>query len=95
MNDYSKGKINYSVSAVENNEGKFVCIHEKEENRAGNQTVCKGVAIPIELIDEIIAGISNISKIKESKSHLNEGHLNEDKEENKDEEDEKTDPSLF
>ena len=69
LNDYNKGKIHYALSTAENDEGKFVCIHEKKENRTGSLAVCKGVSIPIELIDKII---DDLSKIKESKSHLNE-----------------------
>lgn len=69
LNDYSKGKLNYSLSIAENEKGRFVCIHEKKENRTGNLAVCKGISIPVELIDKFI---SDLSKIKQ-------GHLNEDK----------------
>src|SRR3989344_1945984 len=43
LNDHEHGKVHYSISTVENNDGKFVCIHEKRENRMGNQTICSGV----------------------------------------------------
>ena len=33
LNEHEKGKVFYSISTVENNGGKFVCIHEKRENR--------------------------------------------------------------
>ena len=48
LNDHETGKIHYTISTVENKEGKFVCIHEKRENRTGNQTVCSGIYIPFE-----------------------------------------------
>ena len=69
LNDYSKGKFKYALSISENEEGKFVCIHEKMENRNGNLAVCKGVSVPIELIDNIM---DDLSKIKQGKGHLNE-----------------------
>ena len=62
LNEYSKGKVRYSISTVENNEGKFVCIHEKRENRMGNHTVCKGINIPVELIDELIDELTKVKK---------------------------------
>lgn len=62
LNDCNKGKAKYSASIVENSQGKFVAIHEKRENRSGNQTVCNGVSIPIELIDDFI---KTLSKAKE------------------------------
>ena len=74
LNDYNKGKLHYSLSTAENEEGKFVCIHEKKENRTGNLAVCKGVSIPIELIDNII---DDLNKIKQGKGNLKEEHLNE------------------
>ena len=62
LNDYAKGKSLYAVSTVENSEGKFVCIHEKRENRSGNQTVCRGISIPVEFIDNLIKDISKIKR---------------------------------
>ena len=62
LNDYTKGKINYSISTAENNEGKFVCIHEKRENRTGNHTVCKGIAIPIELVESLINELGKVKR---------------------------------
>ena len=66
LNDYNKGKSLYAVSAVENSEGKFVCIHEKRENSLGSYTVVRGIALPVELIDDFIKTLSNakISKFK-------------------------------
>ena len=62
LNDYSKGKAIYTISTVENNEGKFVCIHEKRENRSGNHTVCKGITIPVEIVDKLISELEKIKK---------------------------------
>ncbi|MEK6827946.1 MAG: winged helix-turn-helix domain-containing protein, partial [Nanoarchaeota archaeon] len=62
LNDYAKGNSLYAVSTVENSEGKFVCIHEKRENRSGNQTVCRGISIPVEFIDNLIKDISKIKR---------------------------------
>lgn len=62
LNEYTKGKVQYTISTLENEQGKFVCIHEKRENRLGNHTVCKGMAIPVELIDEFIKDISKLKK---------------------------------
>ena len=86
LNDYNKGKLHYSLSTAENEEGKFVCIHEKKENRSGSLAVCKGVSIPIELIDEIINDINKLKTGRLNDDHSNEEHLNEDK---------NTDSSLF
>lgn len=63
LNDYSKGKTRYTISAIENEQGKFVCIHEERENRTGTYSVCSGVTIPIELIGNLIADLNKI-KIK-------------------------------
>ena len=62
LNDFDKGKAQYSVSTVENTQGRFVCVHEKRENRAGNQAVCSGVSIPVELVDNFISILSGIGK---------------------------------
>ena len=83
LNDYDKGKLHYSLSTAENESGKFVCVHEKKENRTGSLAVCRGVSIPIELIDNIV---DDLNKIKQGKGHLKEEPLNEDK---------NTEPSLF
>lgn len=58
LNEYAKGKAQYAVSSVTNNEGSFVCIHEKRENRSGNPAVCSGISIPVELIDDLIKTLS-------------------------------------
>jgi len=60
LNDYNAGKIQYSLGIVEDKEGKFVCIHEKRENRMGNHAICKGINIPIELIGEFIETLSKV-----------------------------------
>ena len=62
LNDYEKGKVQYSTSTIENSEGSFVCIHEKRENRAGNYTVCKGITVPVELIDKLVNELGKIKK---------------------------------
>ena len=64
-NEYTKGKAKYAISTVKNNDGNFVCIHEKRENRMGNHTVCKGIAIPHELINEVI---TELEKVKNNKN---------------------------
>ena len=74
LNDYNKGKLHYSLSTAENESGKFVCIHEKKENRTGNLNVCKGISIPVELIHDLVA---DLSKIKQDRGHSNKEHLNE------------------
>ena len=66
LNEYNKGKVLYAISTVENDRGKFVCIHEKRENRLGNHTVCKGVDIPFELIDDLIEQFNKIKKANPS-----------------------------
>ena len=62
LNEYSKGKAKYEISTVESREGKFVCIHEKRQNRLGNHTVCKGINIPVELIDNVITELNKVKK---------------------------------
>ena len=62
LNDYNKGKFQYSIGTVENNEGSFVCIHEKRENRSGNPAVCSGISIPAELIDNVIETLNKAKK---------------------------------
>lgn len=62
LNEYSKGKVRYTLNRVENKEGKFVSIHETRENRLGNHTVCSGVSIPVELIDDIIKTFRKVKK---------------------------------
>ena len=62
LNDYDIGKAQYSVGIVENNEGKFVSLHEKRQNRLGSHTVCKGVNIPLELIDDLVKELSKAKK---------------------------------
>ena len=62
LNEYNKGKSSYRLSLVQNKEGKFICIQEKNENRLGNNRVCRGIAIPLELIDNFVADINKIKK---------------------------------
>ncbi|MEK6983591.1 MAG: winged helix-turn-helix domain-containing protein [Nanoarchaeota archaeon] len=62
VSDYDKGDARYAVSTVENSEGKFVCIHEKRENRLGSYVTLRGMAIPFELIDDIIFVLSKTKK---------------------------------
>lgn len=57
LNDYDLGKVRYSVSMVENDKGRFVCIYEKRETRTGTYGICKGVLIPTELIESIFKEI--------------------------------------
>jgi len=60
LNDYDHHGIHYSISAVENSQGKFVCIHEQKENRQGQHAVSKGVLIPFSLIEDIIKALSKL-----------------------------------
>ena len=62
LDEYAKGKAIYSVSIAESNEGNLVCIYEKRENRLGNQTICKGVHIPLELIEDIVKTLNKVKK---------------------------------
>ncbi len=62
LNEYSRGKARYTLGTVENKEGKFVCIHEKRENRLGNYTILRGIAIPVELIDNLIKDFDKVKK---------------------------------
>ena len=64
----AKGKALYVTSILKDNEGSFVRIHEKRQNRLGNYTVCSGIAIPIELVNEFIEALNKVKK-----SYLNEG----------------------
>jgi len=66
LNDYDKGSVRYSVSTIKNAEGSFICIQEKRENRSGNYAVCKGITIPIELVDNFTSSFGKINK-----AHLN------------------------
>ena len=62
LNELSKGKSKYAISLVDNSEGRFVCIQEKKENRMGNQAVCKGIHIPVEIIDELVKELGKVKK---------------------------------
>ena len=62
LNEYSIGKAKYEISIVENNGEKFACIHEKRQNRLGNHTVCKGINIPADLIDDLIKELKKVKK---------------------------------
>ena len=62
LNEYSKGKAKYVISTVGNSKGKFVCIHEKRQNRLGNHTICSGINIPLELIDNFITELNKVKK---------------------------------
>ena len=64
LNDYSKNKRLYTISTIKNSEGAFVCIHEKEVDRSGNQAVCSGVSIPLELVDDLIKTLSKAKQFK-------------------------------
>ena len=58
LNEHSTNKAAYAFSTVKNSEGNFVCIHEKRQNRLGNYTTCKGINLPVELIDIFIAELN-------------------------------------
>ena len=70
LSDYNKDKVVYTFTTVGNSDGSFVCIHEKRENSLGSYTVVRGIALPVELIDDII---NTLKKAKEqSKKHTKE-----------------------
>lgn len=56
----TKGKARYIISALVNEHGHFVCLHEKKLNRVGTYTIISGITVPIELIGEIIETIKNV-----------------------------------
>lgn len=72
----NKEKVKYTIATVENGDGKFVCTHEKRETSLGTPKVLRGIAIPIELLDEFInclikiksrySDIKQFSKIKKA-----------------------------
>ena len=62
LNDYSSGNTTYSISAVKNTKGAFVCMHEKKENRTGSSTVCSGISIPIEIVEKVIDSLNKAKK---------------------------------
>ena len=63
LNDYDIGKVQYSIDIVENAEGKFISIQEKRQNRLGSHTVCKGVNVPIQLVDVLVKELSKLKKM--------------------------------
>lgn len=67
VKDFDRGKVRYSLSSVENNEGSFVCIHEKRENSIGSQTTLRGIAIPLELIEDLMLILRKVKAHKKSK----------------------------
>ena len=58
----AKDHARYILSTEENIDGSFVCIHEKRQNRLGNFKVCKGIGIPVELIEDILLDLNKIKK---------------------------------
>ncbi len=57
---HAKDDARYIISSEENIDGKYICIHEKRQNKLGNYKVCRGVGIPIELIGSIIPELARI-----------------------------------
>ena len=64
LGEYAKDNVSYTLHTIENEEGRFVSIHVKRENRLGNSTICGGVAIPFELVNNIISTLSKVKKLK-------------------------------
>jgi len=62
LNELGKGKSKYAISLVQNSEGRFVCIQEKKENRMGNYSICKGVHIPVEIIDDLVKELGKVKR---------------------------------
>ena len=63
LNEVEQGKIHYAFSMIEGDKGKFVAIHEKRENRQGNQYIYGGISIPLNLIEDFI------ETLEKAKSH--------------------------
>ncbi len=55
---YTKGKSRYIVCTLKNDEGDFVCISEKRQNRLGSYTITRGIFIPVEIIDDFVKILS-------------------------------------
>ena len=68
LNEYTIGKANYAISTVKNHEGNFICIHEKRQNRLGNHTICKGISMPVEIIDDLILELKKVKKSTKKRS---------------------------
>ena len=66
----------YCFNLVENTYGKFVRLQIKQDNKSGVARTNCGILINDELFDSVI---NALTRIKES--HLNNEHLNEDKNE--------------
>ena len=64
LSDYNKDKVVYTFTTVGNPDGNFVCVHEKRENSLGSYTVVRGIALPVELIDDFIKTLSKAKKSK-------------------------------
>lgn len=62
LSSIEKGDVQYALSIVENNEGKFLCIHEKRQGNSKNYKVCRGVTMPIELLDEVVKAFEKLRK---------------------------------
>ncbi len=60
--DFDDGNVRYSLSNVNNVEGKFLCIHEKRENRLGSYSILRGVGLPFNLLDDFAAAFKNAKK---------------------------------
>ena len=61
---HAKDHARYIISSEENIDGRYICIHEKRQNRLGNYKVCRGIAIPVDLVGDIAA---ELNKLKQSK----------------------------
>lgn len=66
LNEYSINKeVQYIINKVENDEGGFICIYEKRQSRLGSYTVCKGISIPLKLVNDVINDLEKIKKTPE------------------------------
>lgn len=63
LNDHYHGNVLYTFSRVEKDKEKFISIHVKRQTKAGSHTVCGGLCIPFELVDNLI---DVLAKTKES-----------------------------
>lgn len=54
LGEFETPKARYTIEKVQNEEGTFVCIHDKRKNRQETYTVVRGIAIPAEILNEVI-----------------------------------------
>ncbi len=63
LGDFDTPRAKYTIGRVQNEEGTFVCIHDKRKNRQETYTVVRGIAIPDEILDDVINTLSNAKRL--------------------------------